>query len=883
MTAHAMKPLLISSTLAALAIGQVTVTSADKDHSHKIDNARIQRSPSNPALWQQYVASHNNGTTSTLPDYSYAGYHHSEIPIPEITSNSHAWFDVTRYGAVPDDNVSDRSAALAAFAAAHKHSGPAVIQFPPGRYLLNEPSDLGKAPLEVKRSNIVIKGAGIANTELVFNDFSKFGFSQINFRSSSGEVEDYWRGDQLMSGQVTQQLDKFSVTVSNASGLAAGQRISFSANFDALGSVAEKYFAPHAVPQGVKARKGGLINDIIEVHTIRSVSGNTVTFDEPIHLDIPSFQSIRIYKLNNTIHECGIEDVSLTGGYHGQFSHHNGSRQGEYHDILRFEHTFHSWARRLRISNYSFAMFIQSCASNTFSDIVLEGNAGHNSITVQRSTGNLFAYIRENTDTHHGLGVRDSSACTVFHRCNQFGNLEGHCGFPRATLYDCNHGEFARMRPGGATFFPHQDKGLTFWNWDNTIAGTYDFWPEGDKYGYLMPPVIVGLHGVPVTIPDIATDVLALESMGTAVRPESLFESQLALRLGSPPTWLASMGSAFETISRHSRISINSPTDHQSFPSLSPVTITAKVPAELQATHISQVDFLISSSSRWNGYFIIPKANPKDLTVSFTPPHEGVWILNARLRNSRGEISNSEPVTIHCGDLSHIQAAAVATATMIKGGDKTTLYDKFTAAGGGEASNTTRSAVLASKPENQPYHEVAVAFEAERQSIYRNFAANTIAAYLADPSRTTAAAVFFDGDTTTSGTVYHSLDSLVQATFASQVRINRMDIHWKGTPPTSGARVEIQTPLSYPACLTSVVNDEPLWESSVGRIGGTLRKEVLPVANGITSIWFPERNTQAIRVLFSSVSGKIAEITFHGPQLLEHSRSDPNRIQRDRR
>lgn len=816
-------------------------------------------------LWSQFVSARNAGGEATLTDFSYAGYHRCEIPVPEVTESSHTFFDVTDYGAIPDDGNSDRDAALSTFAAAHSHPGPAVIYFPEGRFLLDELSDLGKAPLEVKRSNMVIKGAGIGETELKFSEFNRFGDYALKFRSSSGELSDYWRGDQLMAGQITEQLDEFSVRVDNPSGLVAGQRINFSCIFPSLLPSATEYFAPHAVPQGIIDRHDGLINDIFEVHEIESVQGNVVTFSEPIFLDLPYFVTRRIYRLDDTIEECGLEDLSLSGGWRGQFSHHNGSRQGEFHNILGYDHVFHSWARRLRITDYSIAMKVTLSGFNTFSDIVFEGNAGHNLVTVQRSTGNLFAYVREQTDTHHGLGGSTGGAGTVFLRCTQYGNLEAHCGFIRNSLYDCNEGVFTMFRPGGAVKFPHHDKGLTFWNWDNTQSGSYDFWPLGANYGYFMPPVIAGMHGENATIADVATDVLALESHGQAVEPASLFEAQLALRMGGLPDWFDEQSVSFEAAGRNARISVASPVDHSSFASLAPVMLTASVPGSLDASQIARVDFAVSGLSRWDGFEDLPKADAAAMSVSFTPPYEGVWMVKARLTNVRGEISWSEPTAYHF-DAAAPSAASVSSSTMITGADKKSLYGSFTAVGGGEAPVATGSAVLAAKPSTQPYHEVAVAYEAERQGIYSDFGVNTMAPYLSDAGRIAAAGKFFDNNSGTSGSVYYYLDSLVQAVFAGPQRINRLDIHWSGNAPSSGVKLEIQTPLNYPACLNSVVNDEPLWEYGICRIGGTLRQEVLHSSGGVTTLYFPERTAQAVRLLFGNFDGTIAELKFYGPE-----------------
>ena len=85
---------------------------------------------------------------------------------------------------------------------------------------------------------------------------------------------------------------------------------------------------------------------------------------------------------------------------------------------------------------------------------------------------------------------------------------------------------------------------LTIWNLDVT-RGAHDFgaspfrwWLSSDKWWKTMPPIIVGLHGASVTFDESPEQIRYLESNGSAVQPESLYEAQLRRRLGYVPAWL---------------------------------------------------------------------------------------------------------------------------------------------------------------------------------------------------------------------------------------------------------------------------------------------------------------------------------------------------------
>ncbi|WOO43407.1 DUF4955 domain-containing protein [Rubellicoccus peritrichatus] len=813
-------------------------------------------------VFESFVEAQQDGESALIPDYSYAGYHRSEKPLPEVTRDAYKYFDVTEFGANATDDRSDRDAVLRALKAAHEHSGPAVVFFPPGVYLLNEKSDLGKPPLEITGNDIVLKGSGAWKTTLRFNEAPFFGQFLLKFRSPSGK-DDYWRGDRKLPGIILEQVDDFSVKVSDTHGFKPGVRVNMNANLDvSLPSTAE-YFLPHEIPEGVKQRNGGKINDVFELHEVKSVEGDIVTFAEPIHLDIPYFQNIGFYAIENMITECGIEDLALVGGFYQQFKHYNASRFCEAYRMLKFDHAFNCWGRRLRIANYSNAMELWMSSFNTFTDILLEGNAGHLSISVMNGYGNLLAFVREYTDTHHGLGVARSAVGTVFLRCVQYANMEAHCGWPRATLYDLNEGGFY-PRGGGARYFPHHDKGLTFWNWHVTEPGSYNFWPS-TPYGSFMPPAVVGLHGEDFELIDPEKNLLVFESYGEPVEPESLFEAQLALRLGELPEWLRSASESFEAVSRHSRVRISSPKNYSQFPGGAPVSVSFEVPSGMDLDHIERVNLLASSTSLWNGFHLVPKADPKSMSMEFNPPHSGVWVLRAQLINSLGESSLSNPITLFSGSPSSLRPLPVAGASMIPGNDKQKLHADYVSKGGGHARVIPDSKTLASRKDDEAYYLFEKDYAVELQEFHERYSDEAVRPIVEKAQNVNLAKTLFDGKKRgESRGLYHYMDTMVQAWFDWPRKVNRLDIHWKNGAPAKPVRLEILTSSNYPECLYTVANDESLWEFSVGRLGETLIRESID-GEDVTTLYFPEREARAVRLLLSGVSGEVTELEFFGP------------------
>jgi hypothetical protein len=74
-------------------------------------------------------------------------------------------------------------------------------------------------------------------------------------------------------------------------------------------------------------------------------------------------------------------------------------------------------------------------------------------------------------------------------------------------------------------------RGLVFWNYNHTgegEPGEFHFMRPDSVYGRNIMPYVIGFHGNPQAWAEDEIEVL--ESNGTPVLPESLYEAQLELR-----------------------------------------------------------------------------------------------------------------------------------------------------------------------------------------------------------------------------------------------------------------------------------------------------------------------------------------------------------------
>lgn len=523
--------------------------------------------------WEKFV---HRTDDNVLQDFSYAGYDHGETAPPDIWELGYKKYDVTKYGAVPDDDKSDRQAFLDALDDALGNKGwkvnginysynasvptaNAIIYFPPGRFILyDEETDTvdGKSlTIEIRAGRLVIAGAGRDRTILEMADPYKPASSNANDYASSLLSIKNWSGFNEFS-DVTADAAKgdFSVEVSSATGLTSGMWVALTLGDGANGTKGNNdpaVVAEELAPYKVEAKMTQLTNIGVigaEIHQISSVKGNVIRFKEPIMRDIKASWGWKLSRYNY-YEGVGIEDLKFVGHTRPDFVHGEWAASSEYGPLLLMR-LVNSWVRRVDFHSVTSAVGFTSCANCSAYDIVIDGNRGHTAVNTAKSSRMFFgktkdiseAYGVKGAGQHHANGVSKWANGTVIWNCEwgSDANFESHATQPRATLYDRCKGGFLRGHQGGAdSELPNHMDDLILWNFEATNATQYTDnwkWWGPESHWRFLPPTIVGFHGADVHFnPD---EVKLNESPGTPVEPLSLYEAQLELRLGVVPRWL---------------------------------------------------------------------------------------------------------------------------------------------------------------------------------------------------------------------------------------------------------------------------------------------------------------------------------------------------------
>ena len=211
--------------------------------------------------------------------------------------------------------------------------------------------------------------------------------------------------------------------------------------------------------------------------------------------------------------------------------------------ILNLSRSVNSWIRNCTFKNVNVAASINASAACTAINISIVGAIGHSAVhAAGGSTGILMAKINDKSGMHHSTGVGGgSTTASVIWRSKfpKHTSFEAHSSQPRCTLFDNVEGGFMRGRAGGAAKnLPTHGRNLVLWNFNETDEAEkdFDFIAKDSKYWKFVPPIIVGFHGSGSTFNE--EEVQIVESLGKPVKPESLFEEQLNLRLGELHEWI---------------------------------------------------------------------------------------------------------------------------------------------------------------------------------------------------------------------------------------------------------------------------------------------------------------------------------------------------------
>lgn len=408
-------------------------------------------------LWGKYGEEWN--PTGRLPDFSFAGYHYGEIPLPTIAAAT----NVVDFGAKPNDGEDDSLA----FQKAVDAIDSGAIEIPEGRFVLTN-------FVYIKKDGIVLRGAGEDKTTLYMPLPAEkiAGKRDGGFASAAKgqiiSIEPPHRKTDLLT-EITgpSKRGTYQVTVNDASMINPGDYVMLRVE-DEIGE--KEYTGPfwnhlHAN----KIDWLGYLPEWAEANAswpflVSAAEDDTITFYEPLRFDLsPEWKATLLER--NAIAECGVEYLRMEFPSdvptppHLQEPGYNG---------VRFQNAVHCWIRNVTFSNSDNPITAYyGCSGITMLDITFEGRRGHHGISLSGSANCLIEGLTDNCKEPwiHTVTM-DHKSCGNVHKGTKGNNvisLDFHRDIPFENLHTDIQSECNFNSSGAVDAGPHAGARNVYW------------------------------------------------------------------------------------------------------------------------------------------------------------------------------------------------------------------------------------------------------------------------------------------------------------------------------------------------------------------------------------------------------------------------------------
>lgn len=396
---------------------------------------------------------------SRLPDFSFAGYRNGTQPIPVVPAVAQA----ADFG-IKGDGVTDDAPALQK--ALDQTQGGALV-LPEGRFIL-------QSPVFIRRSNVVLRGAGSGKTILVIpRSLQQYHLAtdrspvKRTFSFSGGFVviQGDERGKKLTTLAQTTDRGSRVITLTDDVALPVGSRVRVLMGPSVeLGR--EIHGGENAGPMSFKEIK----QFFGQIVTVLAVDGKQVTVDQPMRLPVKPEWGAELWSFEPTVEEVGIE--GLTFEFPGVPKKGHLNEEGFNAIFTRF--VSNCWISDVEILDSDNAVNMQRSHFCTIRKVVCrapkrQNPSGHHAFwATSGSQDCLYTEFDIQTQFIHDLTVEGRATGNVFmNGRGQSLNFDHHRNMPYENLFtNLDAGDAARLweSSGQNERGPHTGVRTTFWN-----------------------------------------------------------------------------------------------------------------------------------------------------------------------------------------------------------------------------------------------------------------------------------------------------------------------------------------------------------------------------------------------------------------------------------
>ena len=345
---------------------------------------------------------------SRLPDFSFAGYHCGEAPLPIVP----VAVNVKQFGAKGDGVADDSQAFLDALAAVTT----GAIEIPPGRYKITR-------ILEITRSGVVLRGAGAQQTTLFcptpLNDIrpnwgaTTDGRRTSNYSWAGGFV--WFRGNlqarTLASVSAEARRGDTVIKASTTTPFRPGQRIQIVQTDQPDNSLANHLYSGDP---GDMAKLHGSTRTVF-VCRVTKIAGQELHLDRPLRCDLQLRWKPQVRSFAPTVTESGLEELCFefpNTPYKGHFTELG-------YNAAAMQGCADCWLRNIRIVNSDSGLFLngffctaQGITVESARNTDRSGSTGHHGVSFY-GHDNLLADFDFRTQFIHDLTVDGGASGNV--------------------------------------------------------------------------------------------------------------------------------------------------------------------------------------------------------------------------------------------------------------------------------------------------------------------------------------------------------------------------------------------------------------------------------------------------------------------------------------
>jgi hypothetical protein len=462
-----------------------------------------------------------------LPDFSYAGYHRGETPLPDVPVAT----NVKDFGAAGDGVADDTAAINAAIAATRQ----GAVFLPAGRYKITD-------YLTIARPGIVLRGAGPDQTVLWFPR----GLDEVHpraGRTSTGtpasgysfdgafvRLHGDYRADPLAKITAVSPRGSDTVRVDRPDTLKIGDTV-----LVVLHETPDHRLKTYLYDDDPGDISRGKPLDTKMLLRIRAIEGSEVRFDRPLRFETRAAWQPEICRFAPTVTESGVEHLRLefpATRYGGHFK-----ETGQ--NAIELRHVHDCWVRDVVIHNGDLGINIVA-AGNTVDGVVftadpargirqaaVEASTGHHAIQCKAAEDNLVTHFSLQTSYVHDLSVEHASGNVFADGRGADLDFDHHKDTPYENLFtaiDCGAGTRVWRCGGGPGLGRQSGARETFWGIRaaRPIAPPPDGWGADSMIfvGFFTETAEAGEHWWEPISPD-------------ELQPLNLYAAQRKKRLGS--------------------------------------------------------------------------------------------------------------------------------------------------------------------------------------------------------------------------------------------------------------------------------------------------------------------------------------------------------------